>query len=105
MTSKRKYDLQSQEKHIPTVKEKHVKGLGRCYKDGLTDTYKEVEVYHQAQKGLRSIDKARLGGKFEVWYLEYEFYPTLLWPLTIYEVAVTRVERIEQQCSVYIRKW
>ena len=44
-------------------------------------------------------------GKYKVWCLQFALYPRLGWPLMIYEVALSRVEIIEQKCSVYIRKW
>lgn len=44
------------------------KSLGSWYKDGFTDRHKGIEIYHRVQ-GLKLIDKARLSGKFKVWYL------------------------------------
>ena len=90
---------------IPTVKEKPVKSLGRWYTAGLSDHRRGMEIFNQAEEGLRSIDKTKLSGKFKLWCLQYGLYPRLQWPLMMYEVAATRVERIEQRCSVYIRKW
>ena len=40
-----------------------------------------------------------------MWCLQYGLYPRLQWSLMMYEVGASRVERIEQRCSVYIRKW
>lgn len=77
--------------NIPKVKEEPVKSLGRWYKNGLNGRYKGVEVYQQAQEGLKAIDKVRLTGKFKVWCLQYVLRPSLIWPLTMYEVAATRV--------------
>ena len=90
---------------IPTVKEEPVKSLGRCYEDRLSDRHKGMEIYRQAEDSLKSINKTKLGGKYKVWCLQYGLYPRLQWPLMIYEVEASRVERIEQRCSVYIRKW
>ncbi|KAL9976249.1 hypothetical protein ACROYT_G013521 [Oculina patagonica] len=90
---------------IPTVREQPVKSLGRWYKGTLTDRHQGVETLKQAEEGLKAIDKTRLPGKFKVWCLQFGLYPRLMWPLMMYEVAASRVERIEQRCSVYIRKW
>ena len=90
---------------IPTVKEEPVKSPGSWYEDGLSDRHKGMEIYRQAQDGLKSIDKTKLSGKCKVWCLQYGLYSRLQWPLMMYEVGASRVERIEQRCSVYIRKW
>ena len=82
---------------IPTETEEPKNGLGRWYKDGLTGRHKGVEIYYQAQKGLGSIDKARLRGKFKVWCLQYGLSPRLLWPLTIHKEAATKVNVL--RCS------
>ena len=90
---------------IPSVKEEPVKSLGRWYEDGLSDRHKGMEIYRQAEDGLKSINKTKLSGKYKLWYLQYDLYPQLQWPLMMYEVGVSRIERIEQRCSIYIRKW
>ena len=90
---------------IPTVKEKPVKSLGRWYERTLSDRSKGMEIYKQAEDGLKAIDKTALFGKFKVWCLQFGLYPRIQWPLMMYEVGASRVEKIEQKCSVYIRKW
>ena len=90
---------------IPTVKEEPVKSLGRWYEGNLSDKSKGMEIYKQAEDGLKAIDKTKLTGKYKVWCMQYGLYPRLQWPLMMYEVGASRVEKIEQKCSVYIRKW
>ena len=90
---------------IPTVKEETVKSLGRWYEDGLSDRHKGMEIYRQVEDGLKSINQTNLSDKYKVWRLQYGLYPRLQWSLMMYEVGASRVERIEQRCSVYIRKW
>ena len=41
----------------------------------------------------------------KIWCLQFALYPRLTWPLTIYEVALSRVEMIERTCNIYIKKW
>lgn len=90
---------------IPTVKEQPVKSLGRWYKSTLSDRSRGIEVQDMVEEGLKAIDRTALPGKFKCWCLQFGLYPRIAWPLMMYEVALTRVERIEQRCSVYIRKW
>ena len=91
--------------NMPTVKEDPVKSLGRWYAGTLSDRSRGIEIQKQAEDGLKAIDATKLPGKYKVWCLQFALYPRLGWPLLIYEVALSRVEIIEQKCSVYIRKW
>ena len=90
---------------IPTLKEEPVKSLGRLYAGNLTDRHEGVLIQKQAEEGLASIQKSNLPGKFKLWCLQFGLYPRLAWPLLIYDVALSRVEIIEQKCSKFIRKW
>ena len=90
---------------MPTVKDQPVKSLGRWYKGDLSDKSRGVEVYDQAVECLKRIQNSKLPNKFKLWALQYGLYPRLAWPLMIYEVALSRVEMIEQAINVYIRRW
>ena len=90
---------------MPTVREQPVKSLGRWYAGTLTDRSRGVEVQRQAEEGLKAIDETKLPGKYKVWMLQFGLYPRLAWPLQIYEIALTRVETIEQKCNMCVRKW
>lgn len=90
---------------MPTVKEEPVKSLGRWYAGTLSDKSRGVAIMKQAEDGLKVIDKTKLPGKHKIWCLQFALYPRLAWPLTMYEVALSRVEMIERACNNYIRKW
>ena len=90
---------------MPTVKEQPVKSLGRWYSGTLSDRSQGVAIMQQAEHGLKAIDRTKLPGKHKIWCLQFALYPRLAWPLTIYEVALSRVESIERTCNTYIRKW
>ena len=90
---------------MPTVKDQPVKSLGRWYEGTLSDRSRGIAIMRQAEEGLRAIDKTKLPGKYKIWCLQFALYPRLAWPLTMYEVALSRVETIEGKCSTYIRKW
>ena len=89
---------------IPTVREKPVKSLGRLYSIPLTDCHRGTEVQKLALKGLKSIDKTCLPGKMKAWCYQHGLLPRLLWPLQMYEIAISRVERIQQYSNNYLRK-
>ena len=90
---------------MPTVKEQPVKSLGRWYAGTLSDRSRGVAIMKQAEDGLKAIDQTKLPGKYKLWCLQFALYPRLAWPLTMYEVALSRVEMIERKCNIYIRKW
>ena len=90
---------------IPTVKEQPVKSLGRWYQIPLTDRHCGTEIQETTAKGLKSIDKVELPGKTKVWMFQHGLLPRLLWPLQIYEVTLTRVEKIQAHINRYLRKW
>ena len=90
---------------IPSVSEQPVKSLGRWYTKDLKDTSIVRDVKSQLSNGLQMIDRCGLPGKFKLWCLKYGLYPWIMWPLMMYEVAITHVEEMERWISTYIRKW
>ena len=90
---------------IPTVREKPVKSLGRLYSIPLTDRHRGPEVQKVALKGLKSIDKTCLPGRMTAWCYQHGLLPRLLWPLQMYEISISRVERIQQYSKKYMHKW
>ena len=81
---------------IRTVREKPVKSLYR---------HRGTDVQKVALKGLKSIDKTCLPGKMKAWCYQHGLLPRLLWPLQMYEIAISRVERIQQYSNKNLRKW
>ena len=90
---------------IPAVKEKPVKSPERFYSIPLTDRHKGPEVQKVALKGLKSIDKTYLPGKMKAWGYQHGLLPHLLWSLQMYEIGISRVERIQKYSNKYLRKW
>ena len=90
---------------IPTVREKPVKNLGCLYSIPLTDSQRDTEVQKVSLKGLRSIDKTCLPGKMNTWCNQHGLLLRILWPLQIYEIVPSRVERIQKYSNKYLRKW
>ena len=92
---------------MPTVKEEPVKSLGRSYTGTLSDRSRGVATMKQAEDRLKAIDQTKLPGKYmyKIWCLQFALNPRLAWPLTVYEVALSRVEMLERRCNIYIRKW
>ena len=90
---------------IQTVREKPVKCLGRLYSIPLTDRHRGTEVQKVALKGLKLIDKTCLSGKMKAWCYQHGLLPRRLWPLQMYGIAISRVERIQQYSNKDPHKW
>ena len=41
----------------------------------------------------------------KAWCYQHSQLPHLLWPLEMYKIAISRVERIQQYSNKYLRKW
>ena len=89
---------------IPTLNEQPVKRLGRWYAQPLTDRHRGMQV-KQLVQGLSTIDGCGLPGRYKIWCSQFGLLPHVLWSLQIYEIALTRVERMEKMVNSYMRKW
>ena len=90
---------------IPTVSEQPVKSLGRWYNASLKDKEQVEQLRQEIGKGLENIDKTLLPGKLKLWCLQFGLLPRTMWPLTVYEVPVTTVEKMERTITSYAKKW
>ena len=90
---------------IPTDREKPVKSLGRLNSIPLIDRHRGTEVQKVALKGLKSIDKTCLPGKMKAWCYQHSLLLCLLWPLQMYEIAISYGEWMQQYNNKYLRKW
>ncbi|XP_078679452.1 uncharacterized protein LOC144915086 [Branchiostoma floridae x Branchiostoma belcheri] len=90
---------------IPTIQEQPVKSLGRWYTEDLKDTKRVQETAKLIREGLEAIDNSGLPGKLKLWCLQYGLMPRIMWPLTVYEVALSHVEAMERNINTYVKKW
>ena len=91
--------------HIPSLHEEPVKSLGRWYTESLSDVDRVKEIEDQLLSGLKSIHRCVLPGQLKLWCLKYRLFPRIAWPLAMYEIAMTHVERFERKISSFICKW
>ena len=54
---------------------------------------------------LVNIDKTGLSGKFKAWIFQHGLLPRLIWPLMLYDIALTTVEGMERKINHYHRQW
>ena len=78
---------------IPTIHEKSVKSLCRCYSLPLTDRHRWQDLLKLLKDGLLSIYKCDLIAKDKLWCVYFGLIPRLAWPMQIYEVSLSRIEK------------
>ena len=54
-----------------------------------------AEIKGKLEEGMKAIDDCGLPGKLKLWCLQFGLMPSLMWPLTVYEVAMSHVEHME----------
>lgn len=90
---------------IPTVSEKPVKCLGKCFDDTLGDIVNVKETNDRLKNWMVSVDRSGLPGKYKAWIYQHGVLPRVLWPLLVYDVPVTKVEAMERLVSGFLRRW
>ncbi|KAJ8412683.1 hypothetical protein AAFF_G00116340 [Aldrovandia affinis] len=82
-----------------------LRASARWYNASLKDSDQCDQLREETIKGLVSIDKTLLPGKLKLLCLQFGLLPRLMWPLTVYEIPMTKVEKLERTVSSYIKKW
>ena len=90
---------------IPTVSDEPVKSLGRWYCKSLNDVDQGASILRMATVSMESINAAPLQSRFKVWILQFVLVPRLLWPLTVYEIGLQVVEKLERKIARFTRQW
>ena len=54
---------------------------------------------------MQVINDCRLPGKFKVWIAQFALLPRIMWPLTIYEIALSQAEEIKMKISKVVSNW
>ncbi|KAJ8414647.1 hypothetical protein AAFF_G00038490 [Aldrovandia affinis] len=71
----------------------------------LKDKEQVQQLRQDIVNGLDNINKTLLPGKLKLWCLQFGLLPRIMWPLTIYEVPITTVEKMERTVTSYVKKW
>ena len=97
--------LKVQGVEIPSLIDNPVKCLGKWFDITLGDANNTQRVKQQLQEGLKKIEKTSLPGKFKAWIFQHGMLPRLLWPLMLYEIPTTVVEKLETMANKSLRRW
>ena len=90
---------------IPTVSDKPIKSLGWCYDASLKECEQVQQLKQEVNRGLKNIDQSMPPGKLKLWCLQFGLLPWLMWPLTVVDIPITKVENMERVINSYVRKW
>ena len=90
---------------ITSITEKSVKYLGKVYDKSLGDRAQIEEVVREVKGTLRKIERCKVPGRYKAWILQHMLLPKLMWPLTIYNVPLTKVNEIQKQLTGKLKKW
>ena len=90
---------------IPTVEEKPIKCLGKWFTIDGKDTPMVQNMTEQAETWLKEVDKSGLPGSYKAWCYQHGILPRLIWPISIYDVPLTTIEKLEGKVSTFLRKW
>ena len=59
----------------------------------------------EVKESLRKIERCKVPGRYKAWMLQHILLPKLMWPLTIYNVPVTKVSEIQRHLTGKLKKW
>ena len=90
---------------IPLISEKSIKSLGRWYNECLKDLVEYEKLKCFTIQSLNSIDKTLLLGKLKSWCLQFGLFPHIMLSLTLYEILINQIEKLERTITAYIKKW
>ncbi len=90
---------------IPSLAVEPVRSLGRCFDASLADRSNVDRLERECQAWLGAVDNATCSGPQKAWCYHFVVMPKVLWPLTVYEVPMTKVQELERKVSTFVRKW
>ncbi|GAA6081855.1 uncharacterized protein LOC125005379 [Tachysurus ichikawai] len=82
-----------------------VKSLGRWYDVKLKDTKQFEQLKNDVSMYMERINKTLLPGKLKWWCFQFGILLRLLWPLTVYEISITKIEKLEWRISTQLKQW
>ena len=92
-------------KPLTSIKDKPVKYLGKVYNQRLDDKDQVEETIREVKEMLKKVERCRLPGKYKAWMMQHMLLPRLMWPLTIYNAPLSKVEQIKRMLTGKLKKW
>ena len=54
---------------------------------------------------LKKVDRCKLPGRYKAWMFQHMLLPRLMWPLSIYNVPETAINRIQNRITAHLKRW
>ena len=90
---------------ITSITEKPVKHLGKQYNKSLNEKEQIEDAMKECEMCLKKIERCKLPGQYKAWMLQHMLLPRMMWPLTIYNIPMTKVSEIQKQMTSKLKKW
>ncbi|XP_059807673.1 uncharacterized protein LOC132381975 [Hypanus sabinus] len=100
-----KFTLKIQDEEISSIIGNPIRCLGKLYDDSLKDVNNSRCLEQQTTERLVKIDKSGLPGRFKAWIFRHELLPRLMWPVMLYDIALSMIEGLERRINRYLRRW
>ena len=82
-----------------------MKHLGKQYNKSLNEKEQIEEAMKECEMCLKKIERCKLPGQYKAWMLQHMLLPRMMWPLTIYNIPMTKVREIQKQMTSKLKKW
>jgi hypothetical protein len=100
-----RFKLHIQDEVIPFLQNNPIKCLGKWFDSALSDRSSHDRLTQQVKEGLKRIEGSELPGKLKAWLYQHGLLPRLVWPLMVYEIPISLVEKLEQSINKHIKRW
>ena len=54
---------------------------------------------------LKKMERCKLPGQYKAWMMQHMLLPRMMWPLTIYNIPMTKVEQMQKQITSKLKRW
>ena len=90
---------------ITSITEKPVRYLGKTYNVTLNEHEQIDQAATDLRDGLKKIEKSRVPGRYKCWMVQHMLLPRIMWPLTVYNVPMSKVEELQGKITTALKRW
>jgi len=90
---------------IKSISEMPITHLGKKYTSKLNEKEQTECIKQQLKKDLRKVNRCQPTGRFRCWMVQNMVIRRMMWPLSIYNIAMTKVEVLQQQITASLKRW
>ena len=87
------------------LKDLPVKNLGKKYSYDLGEKQQIKEVEEHLKEDLKKIGKCKLPGRYKCWMEQHMLTPRVMWPLSIYNIPMSKVEEMQKKVTRSLKSW